>query len=1102
MINSWLMRFGMTLLLMVMWIASSSVLAADSPSESVNDQADQILNASGVKGGLVVLIGCDDGRLAARLNIKKGFLVQALDTDLASLDVARKYIQSLGRYGKVSVGPWNGKRLPYADNLVNLVIADDLGKMSMDEVMRVLVPGGVALIDGEKTVKPRPADIDEWTHYLHSPSNNAVAQDTVVGPPRHYQWIGGPRFSRSHDHLASVSAMVSANGRTFSIVDEGSIAFAAASPHWKLVARDAFNGIRLWEYTIKDWEYHLRDFRSGPADIARRLVAVGDTVYVTLGYGQPVIALDAATGETLRAYDGTDGTCEILCDKDSLFVVVGQPNESWGAKEAQETVRQENYTPPFDRGTPPSHNFRIACISASTGETKWINQEPYTRGLMPATLTVSEGKVFFHNLDELVGLDAKTGKQLWKAERPIQRRRLAWSSPTVVAHDGIVYTADRAAENTKDNLLWLPSGGYHQYIQGNVVGKLIAYDAASGKQLWDCHAYEGFNSAVDIFIADGLLWTGRYAWGSDPGITEGRDPKTGEIRRTRPSDTTVLGRIGHARCHRAKATSEYLILGRRGTEFVDLETGDLTANLWVRGVCAYGVMPANGLITIPPHSCACNVNGMIKSGFIALAPEQQTTQHSDSENQEIGRLVRGPAYLSHLPSRDEGRGYNPIPTNVVKDQSWPTYRRDASRSGSVETSVSPKLKETWNTTIGGSLTPPVAADNIVLVAAKEQHTVHALDAGSGKKVWSFTADARIDSPPTLFSLSGSATNQLSNSYCIFGCRDGYVYCLRTLDGKLAWKYRAAPYDRLITVDGQLESAWPVSGSLLVIDGIAYFAAGRDSFLAGGIFLHKVDAAAGTTLEMKQLEVPEEKRNTGTAKGFLPDVLAAGDEAIYMRGESFSPSDLEFRKNVEGPHLWSSVGFLDHNWWHRTYWQYGTSMGSGWGGWHKQAQLAPVGRLLVTDGSRIYGYGRSNYDNSGGHVGIDGRFSWGPVRNPFTFYRLFGRGLKKESKQEPWSERISVMGQGLLLTGNTLFVAGPDNPAEEVPHEPVETDALAAAIESPEGGKLLAISPSDGSILATYELEAPPVFDGLIAADRRLYMSTADGRVICLTEDNK
>ena len=53
------------------------------------------------------------------------------------------------------------------------------------------------------------------------------------------------------------------------------------------------------------------------------LVAIGDRVYVTLGYGQPVAALDAATGETIRQYDGTEGTQEFVFHDGRLYAAIG-----------------------------------------------------------------------------------------------------------------------------------------------------------------------------------------------------------------------------------------------------------------------------------------------------------------------------------------------------------------------------------------------------------------------------------------------------------------------------------------------------------------------------------------------------------------------------------------------------------------------------------------------------------------------------------------------------------------------------------------------------------------------------------------------------------
>ena len=74
-----------------------------------------------------------------------GYRVHGLDTRAENVAAARRHIQSLGLYGEVSVDRWDGKHLPYVDNLVNLVVADELDAAAMSEVMRVLCPEGVAL---------------------------------------------------------------------------------------------------------------------------------------------------------------------------------------------------------------------------------------------------------------------------------------------------------------------------------------------------------------------------------------------------------------------------------------------------------------------------------------------------------------------------------------------------------------------------------------------------------------------------------------------------------------------------------------------------------------------------------------------------------------------------------------------------------------------------------------------------------------------------------------------------------------------------------------------------------------------------------------------
>jgi len=101
--------------------------ALHAANPSAKEQAESILEASGIQGGLVVHVGCGDGKLTAALGTGESFLVHGLTTDTAGVAEARKNIRTAGLCGKVSVEQFTGKALPYAENLVNLVVMQDAG---------------------------------------------------------------------------------------------------------------------------------------------------------------------------------------------------------------------------------------------------------------------------------------------------------------------------------------------------------------------------------------------------------------------------------------------------------------------------------------------------------------------------------------------------------------------------------------------------------------------------------------------------------------------------------------------------------------------------------------------------------------------------------------------------------------------------------------------------------------------------------------------------------------------------------------------------------------------------------------------------------------
>ena len=105
-------------------VTASSVMAQPFREKQ---QAKKILDTCDVRGGLIVHIGCGDGKLTAALRASDKYLVQGLDSSEKNVQQARRYIRSLGIYGDVSIDKLQGNRLPYIDNLVNLVVSEDLG---------------------------------------------------------------------------------------------------------------------------------------------------------------------------------------------------------------------------------------------------------------------------------------------------------------------------------------------------------------------------------------------------------------------------------------------------------------------------------------------------------------------------------------------------------------------------------------------------------------------------------------------------------------------------------------------------------------------------------------------------------------------------------------------------------------------------------------------------------------------------------------------------------------------------------------------------------------------------------------------------------------
>ena len=864
-------------------------------------------------GGLVVHVGCGRGRLTAVLRLGERWQVHGVDTKPANIAAAREHIRGLGQYGPVAIDIFDGRRLPYVDNLVNLLVAEELGRVSMAEIMRVLCPRGVACVKTrgawKQVVKPVPAEIDEWTHYLHDPSNNAVAHDTVVAPPRGMQWCGSPRYSRHHDRMSSLSALVSAGGRLFYIFDEAPPFSILVAPEWRLIARDAFNGTILWKRDIGQWHSHMHGLKNGPADLPRRLVATREYVFATLGIDAPVSALDAGAGELVREYEATAGATGIVVSAGTLFARIGSD--------------------------------AVAAVDVASGKRLWLKEGPVEK----LTLAADEQHVVFLSGDRIVCLHRGDGALKWES-KPVRRAETypVRSAPTLVLHEDVVlFAASEFAAN--GNRSWK--------VDKN--DTLVAVSLADGRELWQApHPLCGYASPEDLFVIDGLVWAGETTSGHAKGTMTGRDLRTGEVKCQ--FDPDVSSYWFHHRCHRAKATERFLLTSRTGIEFVDFRNQRWHINHWVRGACLYGVMPANGMIYAPQHPCACFPESKL-SGLNALsATPAQTGSNA------LPRLIRGPAY---------GAGGTPQP-GQEDSGAWPTYRHDVGRSGVASTHVPGSLDTTWRAKLGGSVSSPVIAGGLVFVAQADTHTVHALDAATGEARWQFVAGADVDSPPTVYQglvLFGSNGGHV---YCLRASDGALVWRFRAAPADVRHMY----FERLTSVwpvhgsvlvhDGVL---WILAGRSMFLDGglRLYRMDPHTGKVLSESVLDDRDPKGDGDLQVyaRQLNMPVA----------MADILSCDGRQVYMRSQAFAldgrrcpPEALPYAGNPERysvpstqtpeqAHLFSPTGFLDDTWWHRTYWVYGSRFPGGWAGYPQAGKVAPAAKLLVVDRERVYGFGR-------------------------------------------------------------------------------------------------------------------------------------------------
>jgi outer membrane protein assembly factor BamB len=456
------------LLAVMLGAGTSGVFAATSAD---------ILEKAQLRGGIACVIGGEQVDTALGLAKEGGFVVHVLDSDATRVADAKHRLAGAGLLGRqVYVDALTGETLPYADNLVDLLV--DTGALVTEaEVFRVLAPvRGKALLGEQVVARPALAGADDWTHRLHRADNNPVANDTAFQMPAMLQYLGMPM------QTSFQGAMLVEGGRRIELSD-----WVAKKPDrnamsGKLLARSLYSGQVLWQRALPN---------NIEPDTPICALDKGH-VYLASGDAARVLVIDAETGRDLPSIDLADeGNLRVkwlAIEGGRLYALLGQvlpvrvPFSFPISREVRLKQTESGRT--------------IVAWELKSQRKLWSHVEDATVDYH--TIAVRNGRTYFYSEQTRLACLDSQGKQLW------ENRDSAWKGEL---KRGPVRNANTEAVST----LRVGPGQVWLSVPGITSG--LMFSAEDGKLLW-----QGRVANTDFFTGDRFYTVGGRA-----------NPQTGEI---------------------------------------------------------------------------------------------------------------------------------------------------------------------------------------------------------------------------------------------------------------------------------------------------------------------------------------------------------------------------------------------------------------------------------------------------------------------------------------------------------------------------------------------------------------------------------------------
>jgi len=798
-----------------------------------------LVERMGAQRGICVVLDDAEGALALEIARTSEMLIYL---PVASVQEAHRLRERVTEAGfgttRIQVDQGGNQTLHLADGVADVVLAPSAARIpKVQELLRVLRPGGRLLLGPEERIKPVPEGLGDWSHPMHGPDNNPVSTDRSVRAPYLTQFLANPRYG------PAPQSTVAAGGRVFKAF--GHIAWHPREEPFlnTLVAFNGFNGTLLWQ----------RPLPEGLMVHRNTMIATKDTLYV--GDHESCKLIDTETGklkgEMAPPQDVAGGGFWkwMALEQGTLYALLGEAEPLDGTQR----WKREGHGWPWNgisKGfNQPENPWGFGChlvaIDPVTHTVRWHYRED--EPMDGRAMAMKNGKLYAFRFGRyLTCLDAQTGRVLWRKTRA--------NAPELFDAIG-TYQHRQSWQTNWRTAVYLTCGDQALYFAGTQLGKLLAVSTEDGRVLWQ-HPYDNFQ----LIIQGDALYAISGPWGHN--VSRKFDPRTGAVLAELPT--------GRRACTRVVATGDSILYRAMGGS-VRFDLAEDTPR-WLspmRPSCHDGVTVANGLLYWWPYVCDCQLtlNGLTclgAAGDFDFVPDRTLAQ----------RLQKSAG------------GIKPDTVEAITPVDWPTFRANNQRTCVTRAALPRTSQILWetppNSLDGVRLTAPVAVGNHILLADSEG-AVRALDSQSGQERWRVTTGGEIRIAPTVW-----------QGRVLVGSGDGWLYAYALMDGRLLWRCRLAPRERRMPVYGKLLSTWPAASGVLVDNDTAYVAAGLVNY--DGTYVYALDPATGVQRWCNSTSghLDSEAHTGVSVQGHL---LLQGDKLYLAGGNAVSPAVYRTRDGV-------------------------------------------------------------------------------------------------------------------------------------------------------------------------------------------------------------